>query len=62
MERYTLILFIKNTDSKGVIHWKLIEKGAKATDFYDFFYNIYFPEEHYLLLDNAVIHHAKQAS
>lgn len=58
-ERYTLMLCIRNVESKGVIHWKLMEKGAKAKDFYDFIEGLPISDENYfLLLDNAKIHHA----
>ena len=63
IEHYTLLLCIRNINGKGVIHWKLIEKGAKAVDFHDFIKEIYFlnDEKYYLLLDNASIHKAIKA-
>ncbi|CAG8632119.1 12801_t:CDS:2, partial [Ambispora gerdemannii] len=50
----------KNQKEKGVIHYQLIEGGAKTKDFHNFLQDIKLPdnEKYYLLLDNATIHHA----
>jgi len=57
---YTLILCIQNIEKQAVISYKLIKGGAKAKDFHDFLKDIKLPKnkEHYLLLDNAKVHHA----
>jgi DNA phosphorothioation-dependent restriction protein DptG len=48
---------------KGIVHYQLIEDGAKAENFHEFLTGLKLPtdKQHYLLLDNARIHHAKQA-
>src|ERR1700677_1691702 len=48
---------------KGIVHYQLIENGAKSENFHNFLTELKLPVnmQHYLLLDNARIHHAKQA-
>ena len=58
-KRYTVIMALNN---KKIIHYKLIIGSANAIDFQNFIletnkkYNL---KNHYLLMDNARIHHAK---
>ena len=54
---------IQNLTEKGVIHYQLIKDGAKSENFHKFLTEIKLPtdKQHYLLLDNARIHHANQA-
>jgi hypothetical protein len=61
-DNYTLLLCIKNLEQGGVIHYELIEGGAKTQTFHDFLEEIKLSdkEKHYLLLDNAKIHHAPE--
>ncbi|WNE41009.1 MAG: Transcriptional regulatory protein RcsB [Mycoplasmataceae bacterium] len=57
---YTLLLCIKNVNQQAVIHYQLTKEKIDAKFFYDFLEAINLPneEKHYLLLDNATIHHA----
>lgn len=59
---YTAIFSIQNLE-KGEINYELIEKGAKALDFYDYLKNIKASDDErcYILLDNVRIHHAVKA-
>lgn len=60
---YTAIFSIQNLE-KGEINYELIEKGAKAQDFYNYLLNKIKTsngEKCYILLDNAKIHHAVKA-
>ncbi len=60
---HTLLLCVQNANGKGVVHWKLIEGGAKAKDFHDFISNIKFStdDKKCIFLDNALIHRAVKA-
>lgn len=70
---YTLLLCVRNVKEQGVIHWELIEGGAKAKDFHRFITNLKLPtnekegvcselsQKYYLMLDNASIHRAVKA-
>ena len=59
-KHYTLLFAISNLKKNGVIHWKLIEKGANWKIFYDFLEEInpIGNTKNILLMDNAKIHTA----
>jgi transposase len=65
--RFTVIICVRSVNKQAVIDYKLIKKnrekkGTKAVDFYNFIKDIRLKlstnETHYILLDNASIHHA----
>jgi len=69
--RYTVILCVQNLAEQGEIKvsykliknikrkkGEIIKKGTKAVDLHDFLVGINFPNDSYILLDNAKIHHA----
>ncbi|CAI2197098.1 15718_t:CDS:2, partial [Funneliformis geosporum] len=60
---HSLILCIQFLESQGVIHYELIKGGLKTQSFHDFLIgiNLSSQEKHYLFLDNAKVHHAKNS-
>ena|SRR5436190_19464043 len=58
---HTLILYIRNVNGKGVIHYKVIKGGMKTENFYDFLKEVELPDgrKHYLLIDNLKVHHSR---
>lgn len=61
-DNHTLILLVQNVAKQGVIHHKVIKKGMKTQDFYDFLKEVKLPtdEEYYLLLDNLAVHRSEK--
>lgn len=57
---YTLLLCVKNVNQQAIIHCRLTKEKVDAKFFYDFLeeINLSSNDKHYLLLDNARIHHA----
>ena len=59
-KHYTLLFAISNQEKNGVIHWKLIPKGANWKEFYDFLEEInpVGDKKNIFLMDNARSHTA----
>lgn len=57
---YTLLLCVKNVNQQAIIHCQLTKERVDTKFFYDFLEGIALSNnnKHYLLLDNASIHHA----
>jgi len=57
---YTLLLCVKNVNQPAIIHYQLTKEKVDTKFFHDFLeeINLASNDKHYLLLDNASIHHA----
>src|SRR5207244_10319089 len=59
---YTLILYIQNLKTKGVVSYEIVEGAVNTNVFHDFLakVNLSAENKNYLLLDNIKFHHSNK--